>query len=95
MRAYVLLTTKPGTAADVVKRMRGMKEAIWADWFYGRFDAMVIVVADEAQLLDDFIHKVVLKDPDVTHAETLIALHEDVLQEMYAKERLKSLGIVE
>jgi DNA-binding Lrp family transcriptional regulator len=75
--------------------MRCQKSVIWADWFYGRFDAIVIAGADDSKKVDKFIHNVIIKDPDVTHTETLISLHEDAIQESYARERLKSLGVVE
>ena len=46
MKAYILLSTKPGTSLEVVKRLKErVKETITADAIFGRYDAIVILEA--------------------------------------------------
>ena len=46
MKAYILLSTKPGTSLDVVAKIKEkVKEAIIADAIFGRYDAIIILEA--------------------------------------------------
>ena len=46
MKAYILLSTKPGTSLDVVQRIKEkVKETVVADAIFGRYDAIVILEA--------------------------------------------------
>ncbi|MEM3736563.1 MAG: Lrp/AsnC ligand binding domain-containing protein [Candidatus Bathyarchaeia archaeon] len=77
MRAYVLITTKPGTSEEVlrqIKTTREIKGVILADSVYGRFDAVVVIEAENLETITDIIYKVIEKYPNITHTETLLTL---------------------
>jgi DNA-binding Lrp family transcriptional regulator len=77
MRAYVLITAKPGTSEEVlkaVKAMRKVKGVKVADSVYGRFDAVIVIEAKDLKELTKVIYQVIEKNPNVTHTETLITL---------------------
>ncbi|MGP3666965.1 MAG: Lrp/AsnC ligand binding domain-containing protein [Candidatus Bathyarchaeota archaeon] len=77
MRAYILITTKPGTSEEVVatitssKNLKGVK---LADSVYGRFDAVVVVEVESLEELTELTYKIIEKIPNITHTETLISL---------------------
>ncbi|MGQ9718786.1 MAG: Lrp/AsnC ligand binding domain-containing protein [Nitrososphaerales archaeon] len=76
MKAYVLLTAKPGTSEKVLEAVKGAKEinVILADSVYGRFDAVVVIEALDIKVLSEMVYKLIGKHPDITHTETLITL---------------------
>lgn len=74
MRAYILITTKPGTSESVVKSIRKVKEVIQADSVYGRYDAIVTVEVPNLESLSQIVYKIVGKDPNIIHTETAITL---------------------
>jgi DNA-binding Lrp family transcriptional regulator len=76
MRAYVLLTAKPGTSEKVLEAIKLAKEinVILADSVYGRFDAVVVIEAPDIKVLSDMVYELIGKHPDITHTETLITL---------------------
>ena len=77
MKAYVFLTTKPGTSEEVIKhlgqvaKVKGVKSV---DSIYGRFDAIVIIEAPGLEELGDLIYKVIEKVPGVVRTETALVL---------------------
>lgn len=75
MRAYVLVTTKPGTSENVVKSIKEkVKEVTQADSLWGRFDAIIIIEAPNLQKITEIVYKVVAGHPDIVHTETAITL---------------------
>ena len=75
MKAYILLSTKPGTSIDVVKRLKEkVKETVIADAIYGRYDAIVVVEAPTLEEINQVVYKIIEKDPNVTRTETSIVL---------------------
>jgi len=76
MKAYVLLTAKPGTSEKVLEAIKLAKEinVILADSVYGRFDAVVVIEAPDIKVLSEMVYKLIGKHPDITHTETLITL---------------------
>ena len=75
MRAYVLITTKPGTSEDVVKEMkRRVKGLLYVDSVYGRYDAIAVIEASDLEKINEVIYKIVEKDPNIIHTETSITL---------------------
>ena len=75
MKAYILLSTKPGTSLDVVKRLREkVKGTIIADAIYGRYDAIVVVEAPALEEINQVVYKIIEKDPNVIRTETSIVL---------------------
>ena len=75
MKAYLLIETRPGTSEDVVKgiRMR-FENVLQADSVYGRHDVIVVLEAPDLETLNEFVYKVIEKDPNIIHTETAITL---------------------
>ena len=75
MKAYILLSTKPGTSLEVVKRLREkVKGTVIADAIYGRYDAIVVVEAPALEEINQVVYKIIEKDPNVIRTETSIVL---------------------
>ncbi|MCP8307811.1 MAG: Lrp/AsnC ligand binding domain-containing protein [archaeon] len=76
MRAYILITAKPGTTEDILKIIKGLKgiNVILADSVYGRFDAIVVIEAPDLRALSEMVYKMIGGHTDITHTETLITL---------------------
>ena len=75
MRAYALITTKPGTSEEVVKRIKkNVKEAIQVDTVYGRFDVIVVVETSKIEDINQILYRVIEKDPNIIHTETSLVM---------------------
>ncbi len=75
MKAYILLSTKPGTSLEVVERIKSkVKENITADAIFGRYDAIVILEAPALENINAVVYKIIEKDPNVIRTETSIVL---------------------
>jgi len=76
MKAYILITAKPGTTENILKAIMNLKEVnvILADSVYGRFDAVVVIEAPDIKALSEMVYKMIGGHPDITHTETLITL---------------------
>ena len=75
MKAYILLSTKPGTSLEVVKRLKeSVKETIVADAIFGRYDAIVVLEAPALEQINKVVYKIIEKDPNVIRTETSIVL---------------------
>jgi DNA-binding Lrp family transcriptional regulator len=73
IRAFVLLTMKPGTSEEIVssRRIRGVK---LASSTLGRFDAIAIVEAESSDELTKIIYEMIEQHPNVVHTETLLSM---------------------
>jgi DNA-binding Lrp family transcriptional regulator len=73
IRAFVLLTTKPGTSQEIVtsRKIRGVK---MASSVFGRFDAVLVIEAKDLPELAKIIYELVAAHPNVVHTETLISV---------------------
>ena len=74
MKAYILLSTKPGTSLEVVKRLKEIKETVSADAIFGRYDAIVVLEAPALEEINQVVYKIIEKDPNVIRTETSIVL---------------------
>ncbi len=76
MKAYILLTTKPGTSLEVVKRIKEKvgNAIVNADAIFGRYDAVVIIEAPALENINQIVYKILEKDPAVTRTDTSIVL---------------------
>ena len=77
LRAYILITAKPGTSEEIVKAIRGarrLKGVKFADSVYGRFDAIVGVEVESLEELTKLTYRIIEQLPNVVHTETLITL---------------------
>ncbi len=75
MKAYILLSTKPGTSLEVVQRIRDkVKEVIVADAIFGRYDAIIVLEAPVLENINQVVYKIIEKDPNVIRTETSIVL---------------------
>jgi len=74
MKAYILLSTKPGTSLEVVQRIKEkVKETIVADAIFGRYDAVIILEAPALENINQVVYKSSKKTKRHPH-ETSIAL---------------------
>ena len=73
LRAFVMVTVKPGTSEEIV-RSRRIKGVKMANSVLGRFDAVVVIEADSLQELHKIIYEMVEQHPNVVHTETLISI---------------------
>lgn len=73
LRAFVMVTVKPGTSEDIV-RSRRIKGVKMANSVLGRFDAVVVIEADSLEQLNKIIYEMVEQHPNVIHTETLISI---------------------
>jgi DNA-binding Lrp family transcriptional regulator len=73
IRAFVLLTMKPGTSEEIVssRRIRGVK---LASSVLGRFDAIAVVEAESSEELTRIIYEMIEQHPNVVHTETLLSM---------------------
>lgn len=73
LRAFVMLTVKPGTSEEIVKsrRIKGVK---MANSVLGRFDAIVMIEANSLEELNKIIYEMVEQHPNVVHTETLLSI---------------------
>ncbi|MFQ6130067.1 MAG: Lrp/AsnC ligand binding domain-containing protein [Candidatus Hadarchaeaceae archaeon] len=73
VRAFVLVTAKPGTSEEIVgaRRVRGVK---LANSVFGRFDAVVVIEGKDFEELKKNIYEMLEKMPGVVHTETLLTL---------------------
>ena len=75
LKAYILLSTKPGTSLEVVKRLKEkVKETVIADAIFGRYDAIVVLEAPALEDINKVVYKIIEKDPNVVRTETSIVL---------------------
>jgi DNA-binding Lrp family transcriptional regulator len=73
LRAFVMLTVKPGTSEEIV-RSRRIKGVKMANSVLGRFDAIVMIEANSLEELNKIIYKMVEQHPNVVHTETLLSI---------------------
>jgi DNA-binding Lrp family transcriptional regulator len=75
MKAYILLSTKPGTSLEVVQRIKEkVNEVIVADAIFGRYDAIVVLEAPALENINQVVYKIIERDPNVIRTETSIVL---------------------
>ena len=75
MKAYILLSTKPGTSLEVVARIKEkVKEVVVADAIFGRYDAIVVMESPELDQINRLVYRIIEKDPNVIRTETSIVL---------------------
>jgi len=75
LKAYILISTKPGTSLEVVKRIKDkVKEVVAADAIFGRYDAILILEAPALENINQVVYKIIEKDPNVIRTETSIVL---------------------
>ncbi|MEM4311310.1 MAG: Lrp/AsnC ligand binding domain-containing protein [Nitrososphaerales archaeon] len=79
--AYVLVKTKPGTSAQIVgsRVIRGVK---MADSVFGRYDAILVLSANDLDELNKILYEVIEKHPNVEHTETLVAIPRPIKEEV-------------
>lgn len=75
MKAYILISTKPGTSLEVIQKIRErIKETVAADAIFGRYDAIVILEAPVLEQINQVVYRIIEKDPNVIRTETSIVL---------------------
>jgi len=73
IRAFVLLTMRPGTSEEIVqsRKIKGVKIA---NSVTGRFDAVAIIEADNSEQLSKLIYEMIESNSNVVHTETLLSM---------------------
>ncbi len=75
MKAYILISTKPGTSLEVIQRIKErIKEVVAADAIFGRYDAVVVLEAPALENINQVVYRIIEKDPNVIRTETSIVL---------------------
>jgi DNA-binding Lrp family transcriptional regulator len=72
MKAYVLITVKPGTSENVVRAIKEIKDVVSVDSVWGRFDVIAVIEAPSLEKIGEIVYKVVAKHPEIIHTETAI-----------------------
>lgn len=73
IRAFVLVTMKPGSSEEIV-RSRRIKGVKMANSVLGRYDAVLVVEAEDLKDLKRIIYEMIEQHPNVVHTETLISI---------------------
>ena len=73
LRAFVMVTVKPGTSEEIV-RSRRIKGVTMANSVLGSVDAVVVIEADSLEELKKITYEMIEQHPNVTHTETLISI---------------------
>lgn len=71
--AYVLVKMKPGTSKEIVNS-RAITGVQMAHSVMGRYDAVLVIKADDYQSLAKTIYNVIERHPNVVSTETLLSL---------------------
>ncbi|MEM2237772.1 MAG: Lrp/AsnC ligand binding domain-containing protein [Candidatus Caldarchaeum sp.] len=80
VKAYVLVSTKPGTSEEVtayLREARSVQGVVAADSVFGRYDAIITVEVSDLAELSRLIYKVIEKIPNVVRTETCIVLFSE------------------
>ena len=80
LRAFILVTTKPGTSQEIV-RSRRIKGVKIANSVFGRYDAVVVVEVNDLQELNKIVYEIIEQHPNVVHTETLISMFRPTTME--------------
>jgi DNA-binding Lrp family transcriptional regulator len=77
LRAFVMVTMKPGTSQEIVtsRRIKGIK---MANSVIGRFDAVVVIEAPDLIELRKIIYEMVEQHPNVVHTETMVSIFHPI-----------------
>jgi len=73
LRAFILVSTKPGTSQEIV-RSRRIKGVKIANSVFGRYDAVIVVEARDLEDLNKIVYEIIAQHPNVVHTETLISM---------------------
>ncbi|MEM1947259.1 MAG: Lrp/AsnC ligand binding domain-containing protein [Candidatus Caldarchaeum sp.] len=77
VKAYVLVSAKPGTSEDIVnflKKASEVKGVVAADSVFGRYDAIITLEVENLETLSQVLYKVIEKIPNVLKTETCIVM---------------------
>ncbi|MGA2783502.1 MAG: Lrp/AsnC ligand binding domain-containing protein [Candidatus Bathyarchaeia archaeon] len=88
--AYVLVKMKPSTSKEIVAS-RLIRGVLMAHSVLGRYDAVLVIKADDVQSLNKIIYDVIEKHPNVVATETLLSLFYPPKEEPHNVERPPSV----
>lgn len=86
--AYVLVQTEPGTSHEVVAS-RSVPGVRMAHSVFGRYDAVLVVAADNLSELSKKVYEAVGRHPHVVKVETLICMPMTVEEPPKKREELR------
>ena len=73
IRAFILLTMRPGTSEEIVHSRR-IKGVMMANSVLGRFDAIAVIEANNSEELTKIIYEMIEQHPNVIHTETMLSM---------------------
>jgi DNA-binding Lrp family transcriptional regulator len=74
MKAYVLITIRPGEIKEVVRRLRETAQVLEANMTFGPYDAVAIVEAEDLGRLGTLIASGIQPMPGVQQTLTCLAV---------------------
>ena len=74
-----MVTMKPGTSEEIVGSRR-IKGVTMANSVLGRFDAVVVIEAEDLEELRKITYEMIEQHPNVLHTETLISIFHPLTQ---------------
>jgi DNA-binding Lrp family transcriptional regulator len=74
MKAYVMITIRPGNIKEVVRRLRETAHIIEANMTFGPYDAVAVVEADDLGGLGTLIASSIQPMPGVEQTLTCLAV---------------------
>ncbi|MEM0444285.1 MAG: Lrp/AsnC ligand binding domain-containing protein [Candidatus Caldarchaeum sp.] len=86
--AYVLVQTEPGTSHEIVAS-RSLPGVKMAHSVFGRYDAVLVVSADNLSDLSNKVYEAVGRHPRVVRVETLICMPTVVEEPPKKREELR------
>ncbi|MBN1963323.1 MAG: Lrp/AsnC ligand binding domain-containing protein [Anaerolineae bacterium] len=74
MKAYVLINTRIGAIAEVVRNLRRVPSVQSAEMTFGEYDLIAVVSVADLDTLAKVISREIQTIPDVTHTITCLAV---------------------
>ncbi len=74
MKAYVLISARPGEAAAVVRQAINIEEVLEAHITFGPYDAVAVIEADSTKKVGHIVHNELQPIPGVMDTLTCLAV---------------------
>lgn len=76
MKAYVLINIRNGEGMAVVRQLRRIEGVTGANFTFGPYDAVAVVVADSTQKVGSIVHDEIQPIPGVLETLSCLAVDE-------------------
>lgn len=74
VKAFVLITAKPGAETNLVQHLKGLDEVENAWAVYGEYDVIALISVKTLKDLDSFVTEKVRRTEDVQFTSTMICI---------------------